>query len=75
MWLSPMRLPVLQDLLRFLSLLRKSLLVGNSYKCGNGRCILSYNLDLFIVVLPFFCSYASCSIILSTFPVGDLGIW
>ena len=48
--------------------------VNGSYTRGNTKPTVNYNFDLPVTAIPFFFSYASCSTLLSTFPVGDLGI-
>ena len=47
--------------------------VNTLHTWGNALPTVNYNFDLFDTVL-FFCSYASCNTLLSTFPVGDFGI-
>ena len=42
---------------------------------SNVQSMVNYNFDLFAAAPRFFCSYPSCSVLLSTFPMGDLGIW
>ena len=45
------------------------------YRRRDTKSTVNYSFDLFVTVLAFlFCSYVSCSIFLSAFPVGDLGI-